>query len=72
MNINGKYKGVNWIGFVRQRAGRRKVLTLKYSMVPGEWRERFAPQGVTSEVKFRTWLMQTLDLILESGEQPTQ
>lgn len=71
MNISGTYKGVNWIGFVRQGAGRRKVFTLKYSMVSGEWRERIAPDEVADEVKFRTWLAQTLDVVLDEGETET-
>ena len=71
MNISGTYKGVNWIGLVRQRAGGRKLFTLKYSTISGELRARSAPEEVTDETQFRTWVAKVLDLVLEVGDQET-
>jgi len=72
MNLKGEYHGIKWIGFVRQRQGRRKTFALKYSVQPGEWPELTAPRDVTSESKFRAWAIDELDLILRSGERPKQ
>ena len=70
MNIKGEFHGISWIGFDRERAGRRRTYILKYSLGPGEWRPITAPKDVTSEAKFRAWAIQELEQILEMGDRP--
>lgn len=72
MNINGKYEGIRWIGFDRQREGRRRELILKYSVSAGAWRAITAPAEVSSEVKFRSWAIERLAAVKELGDEPVR
>jgi integrase len=72
VNIQGEFRGIKWIGFDRQRPGRRRELILKYSLVPGQWKPVTAPREVTSEPKFRKWASDELEQIAELGEKPTK
>jgi hypothetical protein len=71
MNIKGEFNGIKWIGFDRQREGRRKELILKYREPGKEWRPTTAPKEVTSEVKFRAWAKTVLENLDQTSE-PTR
>ncbi len=70
MNIKGEFSGIKWIGFDRQREGRRRELILKYRSPDSDWRPVTAPKEVTSETKFRAWAKTVLTDIVELGERP--
>jgi integrase len=72
LNIKGAYEGIRWIGFDRQREGRRRELVLKYAITAGSWRSITAPADVTSEVKFRAWAIERLTAVSELGDEPVR
>jgi integrase len=69
VNIKGEFQGMNWLGFDRQRPGRRREFILKYRSAD-EWRSLTAPVSVTSEVKFRKWAIGQLEQLAELGVEP--
>jgi hypothetical protein len=68
MNIKGEFNGIKWIGFERQRKGRRRELILKYKLPDGDWKPVSAPKDVTSETKFKGWALQTLETVDALGD----
>lgn len=71
MNIKGEFSGIKWIGFDRQRPGRRQEYILKFREPGAEgWRSATAPKEVTSELKFRGWAKSTLEAIAGMTDAP--